>query len=135
MHDVATSGGSIPRQWSRSDRGLAPYLIVGMCWLGLAILTLSIRVPVRLWHPIFDWAFSQAVLTEQLFPTIVRWQTYGIWLAVYGLLGMAAWFTVEKPLRPARAHVWRRATVAWLVIQLSYWIVSLLLIAKGVIAE
>ncbi len=123
------------KQESRSLRGLASYLTVALCWLLLAIAALSLRVPSPLWHPIFDWGFSQAVVTEQLIPNLTRWQTYEVWLVAYVGLGVAAWFVVERSRDLSRAHLWRRAIISWLVIQLSYWLLSTMLIAKGVISE
>jgi uncharacterized membrane protein YhaH (DUF805 family) len=122
-------------QESKSDRGPVPYLIVALCWLLLAIAAMSLRVASPLWSPIFDWAFSQAVLAEQLIPDLTRWETYGVWLAAYAVLGVAAWIVVERLRNSGRAHHWRRAIISWLVIQLSYRLLSAVLIAKGVIGE
>ncbi len=124
-----------PRLESKADGGLGPYLVVGLCWLCFTIATLSVRVPTRLWSPVFDWAFAQAVLTEQLIPNVTRYQTYAMWLAAYVVIGIAAWVALERRRQPPRTHRWRRAIIAWLVIEVSYWAVLAVLVAKGVVAE
>ncbi len=124
-----------PRLESKPDRSLGPYLIVGLCWLCFTIATLSIRVPTPLWSPVFDWAFAQAVLTEQLFPNLTRYLTYAIWLAAYLVIGVGAWFALERSRHGAREHRWRRAILAWLVIELFSWATLAVLVAKGVVAE
>jgi hypothetical protein len=120
---------------SKPDQGLGPYLIVGLCWFFFAVLTLSVRLPTPLWSPVFDWVFSQAVLTEQLIPNLSRFQTYAIWLAAYLLIGTAAWAALEWFRRPGHTHRWRRAIIAWLAIQVVSWAVLAILVAKGVVAE
>jgi hypothetical protein len=123
------------RQTANSNGGLAPFLVVGAGWLLLAVVALTFRVPSPLWAPIFDWAASQAVLTEQLIPNLTRWETYCLWAIAYLLLSLAAW-AVLGWLWPSRgAHRWRRAVIFWLGIQVSYAILSATLIARGVIGE
>lgn len=115
--------------------GPAPYLVVGIGWYLLAMFALSFRVSSPLWRPVFEWVFSQALLFEQGLPSVSRTAALGAWLIVYAVIGLVAWYLVERIAPKTREHVWRRAFLAWLAIQVVYAVASAVLVSKGVISE
>ena len=118
-----------------NDQGLIPYLAVGACWCLVAIAGLSIRLTTPAWRPVFDWAFTQGILLEKAIPNIQKWPGRAILMAVYGLVGVIAWAAIERSRRHSPNHVWRRALISWLVIQLTYSVAMVILVGKGIVAE
>ena len=117
------------------EPGPAPYLVVGLGWYLLAMFALAVRVSSALWRPVFDWVFSQALLFEQGLPAVSRTAALGAWLIVYAAIALIAWYLVERTTSKGREHVWRRAFLTWLAIQLVYAAASAVLVSKGVISE
>ena len=130
----AISGRPRARSAERAQ-GPIPYLVVALGWYALAMFALAVRVSSPLWRPVFEWVFSQALLFEKGLPIPSRTAALVAWLLVYVAIGLVAWRLVERNAPRARRHVWRRAFLTWLAIQLVYTVASAILVGKGVISE
>ena len=110
-------------------QGPVPYLVIGLMWLAAA----HVVATVKTLEPVYLWIMTQLLLLEKL-PGSSRWTTELVWLAGYLAAGVSAWAVVEAPSRDPR-RVWRRATLAWLAIQLGYSMLASLLVWLGILYE
>ena len=124
---ASTFGGALGASVRRA--GPEPYLAIGLLWLGIAHLAATIKTV----EPIYLWVLTQVLLLEKLSDG-TRWLTELLWLAAYVGAAMLAWILVEGRT-PGSTHRWRRASLAWLAIQVGYAIVAAFLVWLGVIYE
>ena len=124
---VETAIGPVPAARRAS---LLPYLVVGIAWF----IFFMISSRVRTIEPIYLWIATQSLIAERLLGGAKAIVFTLFFLAIYLLAGAAGWLLVERP-GSDRAHVWRRAVVTWLGIQLVYAIVATILVQIGVIYE
>jgi len=118
---------STPAQQGHLSR-LPPYLIVGLAWWGF--LMFALRVPLI--QPVFLWVLTQGLLIEKISHGF--WSSRGILLAIYLGAAVAAWWLVERKGRDPR-HVWRRAVLAWVGIQILYSLTAAILVQVGILYE
>lgn len=98
-------------------RDLTPYLLVFLSWWILAMFTLTVRIPTRIWYPVLELFWGQALLIEKILPLGLLWVSKPLWLLILLLLAVGCWYLIEKQkLRDGR-HVWRRAFLLSVAVQ------------------
>jgi hypothetical protein len=107
-----------------------PYLVVGIVWFILFLIASRIRTI----EPIYLWIATQSLIAERLLGGAKSITFTLFFLAIYLLAGTIGWLLVERS-GSDREHVWRRAVVTWLGIQLAYAILATILVQIGVIYE
>lgn len=107
---------------------ILPYLIVGLAWF--AFLLFALRVPLI--EPVFLWVLTQGLLVEKISGGF--WSSRAVLLFAYISAAAVAWWLVERGGRDPR-HVWRRAILSWLLIQIAYCIAATLLVRTGLLYE
>jgi hypothetical protein len=133
--DTGAEANRSPVHSRQGLNGPTPYLVIGLVWFLFAMFALAVRVPSPLWAPVYYWVFFQALLLEKTpvgFPAATANAT---WLAVYAILGMGAWFIVERARRQPHEHLWRRAALSWLAIQAAICLLLTLLVRVGLLYE
>lgn len=110
--------------------GFLPYLVVGIAWFVLFFIASRVRTI----EPIYLWIATQSLIAERLLGGAKSIAFTLFFLATYLLAGTAGWLLVERAAFD-REHVWRRAMLTWLGIQLVYVIVATILVQTGVIYE
>jgi hypothetical protein len=124
------SSESVTRQHVRiRPAALTPYLVVGLVWF--AFLLVAFRV--RMIEPVFLWVFAHGLILDNL-------NILGFWAPILTTLGaylaaaLLAWFLCELGGRKPE-HVWRRALLAWVCIQVIFCLVAAFLMYTGVVHE
>ena len=100
-----------------SARGIGPYLAVFLGWWLLASLTLAVRIVAPLWHFVVELFWWQALLVEKIFGPMPRTATCALWLVLYLALAAACWWIVDARRRLSTGHVWRRAMLSSVLVQ------------------
>jgi hypothetical protein len=119
---------SVTDQSGDTRAGPAPYLLVGLLWFAFLMFALK----VRLVEPVFLWVLTQGLLVEQISSGF--WSSRAVLFAAYMAAGLIAWWIIERPGRDP-GHVWRRAVLAWLGIQILYCAVATALVQAGILYE
>jgi hypothetical protein len=109
-------------------RRVLPYFVVGVAWFVFLLFALR----VRLMEPVFLWVLTQSLLVERVSHGF--WSSRGVLLAAYMAAAFAAWWLVERTGRDPR-HVWRRAVLAWIGIQIAYCLTATILVQAGILYE
>lgn len=125
-----TESASLSVSRSRDFRTLVPYLAIGLLLFGFLIFAL--RVP--LFEPVTSWVMSQGLLVEKILGAAGFWGSRLFLLVAYEFAAVVAWLIVEPPGR-GTTHVWRRAVLSWLALQLLYAAGVAALVAAGVLYE
>lgn len=112
---------------------LAAYLAIGLAWYAVFALALSVRVGTRLWVPVAEGAWRQAMAFDVLRDFGLP-RTGGALLA-YGVLSVFLWLIVEILWRRRSMNYWLRAAIAWLALQVCLWALLYWLVEKGTLAE
>jgi hypothetical protein len=120
------TSASTTRQGDRL--GPLPYFSVGLAWFAFLMFALK----VRLVEPVFLWVLTQGLLVEQI--STGFWSSRAVLFAAYMAAGFIAWWIIERPGRDP-GHVWRRAVLAWLGIQILYCAVATALVQAGILYE
>src|SRR5262245_2541352 len=107
---------------------LIPYVVVGLAWFAFLMLAFK----VRMLEPDFLWVFAHGSILETAGAGTGFWAPRAILLASYAAAAVLAWFLVELGGRDPR-HVWRRAIVTWIGIQILFCLVAAFLIHTGVV--
>jgi hypothetical protein len=107
-----------------------PYLVVGLGWFAFLMLALKVRMT----EPVFLWVWAHGTILEKSGYGAGFWAPRAILLAVYMAVAVLAWFLVELGDRDLR-HVWRRAVLAWLGIQIVFCLIAAFLTRTGVLEE
>jgi len=123
---------SAPLQLSRSRTRttLIPYLVLALAWFAFFL----VATRVRMIEPVFLWVLTQGLLLEKV-SLSGYWTPAVFLLAVYLLVGLIAWWLVERSKPREPNHAWRRAFFSWIVIQLLYGLTATLLVQFGVLYE
>jgi hypothetical protein len=109
---------------------LLPYLVVGIAWFILFLIASKIRTV----EPVYLWIATQSLIAERLLGGAKAMAFTLFFLAIYLIAGTAGWLLVERASSD-REHIWRRALLTWVGIQLVYVIVATVLVQIGVIYE
>ena len=109
---------------------LLPYLAVGLAWF--AFLMIAFRV--RMIEPVFLWVYAHGMIVETTFARQGFWTARALLLAAYLAAAIFAWFLIELGGRDPD-HVWRRAVVGWIGIQVVFCAIAAFLLHTGVLHE
>ena len=112
---------------------LAAYMSIGLAWYAFFALALSVRVGNRVWAPVAEWAWRQALAIDSLRDFGLP-PTGGALLA-YGVLSVFLWLIVEILWRRPSLNYWWRAAIAWSALQICLWALLIWLVQKGILAE
>lgn len=115
---------------AKSRPGPVAYCVVGLVWF--AFLMVAFRVPIN--EPVFLWALTQGLLMDHARAAGVPGNGRILFLAAYMGAGLLAWWLVERTGRDPR-HVWRRAVLAWIGIQIVYCLTATVLVQTGILYE
>lgn len=126
MHETA-SNKVVP-----STNRAAPfaYLAVGLVWYAFLMVALKVRIN----ELVFLWVLTQGLLMERVPLSRDFWSSRALLLVAYQLAGLLAWWIVERGGRNP-SHVWRRALLVWVGIQIIYCLVATLLVQVGILYE
>src|SRR5262245_24511397 len=109
---------------------LTPYLVVGLAWF----LFLMLAFKVRMIEPVFLWVWAHGSIVETVGLGRGFWAPRAVLLGVYAALSVRAWLLIEIGGRDPR-YVWRRAVLAWVVIQALFCLIAGFLVRTGVLYE
>ncbi len=125
---TATASAELGTEHSRP--GPAAYCVVGLIWWGF--LMIAFRTPMN--EAVFWWTLTQGLLVEKVGAAGTPWGSRLLLLAAYMTAAVAAWWVIERTERDP-SHVWRRAALAWVGIQIIYSLTATALVQTGILYE
>jgi hypothetical protein len=127
--EVMSAEGAAWHQVRIRPSTLIPYLVVGLAWF--AFLMVAFRV--RMIEPVFLWVFAHGLILDNLH-ILGFWAPRLITFGAYMAAALLAWFLFELGGRKPE-HVWRRAVIAWVCIQVIFCLIAAFLTSTGVVHE
>jgi hypothetical protein len=106
---------------------------MGLAWYVCFALVLSVRVGIRAWTPVVEWAWRQTMAID--FLSDFGLPHTGGALLIYGVFSVFLWLIVEILWRCRSLNYWWRATIAWSALQVCLWGLLRWLVEKGTLAE
>ena len=105
------------RSYAGFTPDLIPYLLVFLSWWILAMFTLTVRIPTRIWYPVLELFWGQALLIEKILPLGLLWASKPLWLVILLSLAVGCWYLIERGQQRDSRHVCRRAFLFSVAVQ------------------
>jgi hypothetical protein len=116
---------------SKSDGGSArrcigPYIALLVVWCVLVVLCYLPRTQGKVWRPIREVVFGQAVFLDRASPFGASWFAPFLWLLLEFVAVWLIWLAIERRRIATRRSCWLRAVCSVVAVQAVFYLLGAL---------